>query len=83
MAQAALDVFVLELRVFENRRVWLELDKRAVGFARGLALFLVLKFALFEGRLDVFAGAMAAHEKFLRERIDRLGAATPFNPTLN
>ena len=65
MAQAPLHEFRAELRLLENLRVGHEADEGAVRLARRLAVFFVFQFAGFEGGLDKFPAAMAAHEEFL------------------
>ncbi len=73
MPQPPLDELRLEFRFGEDGRVRLELDERAVEFL-GFALVLLLEFALLERRLDELALALAAHQKRLRQRVDRFGA---------
>ncbi len=74
MAQPALDVFGLEIRFLENRRVRFELDIRSVRLFGVLALLFVLDFAALETGLDEFPAAIAAHHEHVRERVHRLRA---------
>src|SRR5207253_10470201 len=74
MAQPPFHELRPELDLLESRRVRLETNQRAVGFAAGLALLFLLEPALFERGFDEFTRAMAAHKKLLRQRVHRLGA---------
>src|SRR5579864_2679449 len=66
-------MFRTELDLFENLRVRLEPDERAVRLG-SFALILLLELALLEKGLDELAFAKAAHQELFRERIDGLGA---------